>query len=106
MSEMLLVSKTQNERLFFIIDPKDSQKDGVVVRNGESFLVSFWSFASRAPLQPILATTFHKDLWKNYKNEDWQEKYLTREIDLTETKEFESISKMLEKVPTSLQGYS
>ncbi len=106
MSDMVLAASSIDEVVYFIVDPKDENLDGVAVGPEGTFLVAFWPYVTRTPFKSFTKTDFHKDLWSDERSENWVKKYFARKIDLKETKEFESISKMLEKVPTDLQGYS
>ena len=86
MSDMVLAASSIDEVVYFIVDPKDKNLDGVVVGPEGTFLVSFWSYVTRTPFKSFTKTDFHKGLWNDKRNEDWVEKYFARKIDLKETK--------------------
>jgi hypothetical protein len=103
---MVLAASNVDEVVYFIVDPKDKDFDGVVISPEGTFLVPFWASVTRTPIKPFTKTDFHKDLWSDQRSEQWVEKYFSRKVDLTQSKEFKSISKMLKTVPKTLKGYS
>ena len=80
----VLVSKTDDESLFFKLQPEDPALDGRVDRAGESFDVPFWSYVSRMEVEPIMSTMFHKNLWRgNAEDPEWLARFHTRKTPFT-----------------------
>lgn len=87
----VLVSKTDEEMVYFKLNPKDPDLDGRVVRSQESFDVPFWSYVAKSPIKRITSTTFHKSLWNGTPDDpEWVSKFWTREANFS-TKEVESL---------------
>ena len=79
--DRILVSKTPEESIYFLLKPSNPALDGQVVRGEETIDVPFWSYIYRADIKPIMDTEFHKKLWNgSTSNEEWVQKFYTREV--------------------------
>jgi hypothetical protein len=80
MAEMLLAATSGAEQIYFIIDPKDSTQDGVVVTETNVRHVPFWSYVSRTQVQPIKTSSFLQGLWdmNGPQSPDWMDAYQSR----------------------------
>jgi len=84
-SDEVLAAKGAGELIYYKLNPKDRFKDGRVQRGDESIDVSFWSYVSTVPVEPIEETPFHRELWSgDVSSDEWQKKFVTKEIPLSE----------------------
>ena len=85
MDNEILVAKAGSELVYLKLDVKDGELDGRVQRPEGSTEIPFWSYVTKVPVEPILSTPFHKELWNgDTRSEEWQKKFFTRETPFTE----------------------
>lgn len=83
--DIVLVSRTDEESVYFKLAPTDPSLDGVVVNPDGIFDVPFFGYVWKMPVAPIKSTTFHKNLWEGGTNDaDWVKRFWTREEPFTD----------------------
>lgn len=80
MTQMILAAIAGTEQVYFVIDPKSSSEDGVVVNDSGVRRVPFWSYVTRTPVEPVKTSTFLEQLWdqNSPKSPEWSNVYLFR----------------------------
>lgn len=80
MPEMILAATSGAEQIYYVIDPKEPGKDGVVLTDASVFHVPFWSYVTRIRVQPIRTSGFLLDLWdpNGPNSSGWSDVYVSR----------------------------
>jgi hypothetical protein len=74
------------KKLYYVLDSKDKNSDGVLVNEDKPKLVNFWRTATRANnLVPLRSTKFHDYLWDGASSEDkevWERIFIKKTQDI------------------------
>lgn len=76
MKAVLVGSSGDEKKLYYLLDARSPQSDGVLSIDGKSSVVNFWDTAmSLINLVPLLTTEFHKYLWEGFPDEEESERW-------------------------------
>jgi hypothetical protein len=83
----VLVGKTNNTKVYYVLDANSTKDDGVIVeQNGEIKVVNFWNFVNKkSDIKKMQHSEFHKFLWgkPEYKEKTkWQSVFITKTLPL------------------------
>ena len=81
----VLVGKTNNTKVYYVLDADSTKDDGVIVeQNGEIKVVNFWNFINKkSDIKKMQHSEFHKFLWSEpgYKEKTkWQSVFITKTL--------------------------
>ena len=79
----ILVGTAGDKKLYYVVDSKDSSKDGVIEDpDGSTHEVSFFSYIGKTTnIRPLRASEFHKFLWDEPEEKDkkkWMEVFIQK----------------------------
>jgi hypothetical protein len=79
----ILVGTAGDKKLYYVVDSKDSSKDGVIEdADGNTHEVSFFSYIGKTTnIRPLRASEFHKFLWDEPEEKDkkkWMEVFIQK----------------------------
>lgn len=76
MKAVLVASSGEDKKLYYVLDARSKDTDGVLSIDGKSSVVDFWDTAmSLLNLVPLLTTEFHKYLWEGFSDEEESERW-------------------------------
>ena len=81
----VLVGKTNNTKVYYVLDADSTKDDGVIVeQNGEIKVVNFWNFVNKkSDIKKMQHSEFHKFLWGKPEYEEktkWQSVFITKTL--------------------------
>jgi hypothetical protein len=86
MKAVLVATIDKEKKLYYVIDSKDKNSDGVLVQDDKPKVVNFWRTATRANnLVPLRSTKFHDYLWDGASGEDqevWERVFVKKTQDV------------------------
>jgi hypothetical protein len=86
MKAVLVAMIDGEKKLYYVLDSRDRNSDGVLVNEDKPRLVNFWRTATRANnLVPLRSTKFHDYLWDGASEEDkevWERIFMRKTQDV------------------------
>lgn len=71
MKAVLVATIDAEKKLYYVLDAKDKNSDGVLIHEDKPRVVNFWRTATRANnLVPLRSTKFHDYLWDGASGDD------------------------------------
>ena len=92
----VLVARTDDNLLYFVVNPNEGEDNGILVGGEKRIPCSFWSVVNATPdLSLIKATLFHKRLWAKNATQDknWARRFVIGDLPFKED-ELESLGMM------------
>jgi hypothetical protein len=89
MKAVLVATIDGEKKLYYVLDSRDKNSDGVLVNEDKSRVVNFWRTATRANnLVPLRSTKFHDYLWDGASGEDkevWERVFVKKTQDVSDS---------------------
>jgi hypothetical protein len=86
MKAVLVATIDGEKKLYYVLDSRDKNLDGVLVQDEKPRVVNFWRTATRANnLVPLRSTKFHEYLWDGASGEDqevWERIFVKKTQDV------------------------
>lgn len=86
MKAVLVATSGKEKKLYYVLDSRSRDSDGVLSIDDKTKVVNFWDTAtSMINLVPLLTTEFHKYLWNGFSDDEDSERWERIFINKTQT---------------------